>query len=130
MIEDNPGDAGLVREALEEYAVRCELTVIDNGELALEFIESFVSGESACPDLIILDLNLPKRPGTDILGRIRESSNCNHIPIVVLSSSDSQKDKDEVAALGAFRYVRKPSRLAEFLKLGGVFRDMLRGQSK
>ena len=118
-----------MREALEEYSVACELILVGNGALAIDFIDSFIAREAPCPDLVILDLNLPKRPGRDILQHMRASSQCDRIPIVVLSSSDSQREREEAAALGASHYIRKPSRLAEFLKLGGVFRDIIRGQS-
>ncbi|HEY1215919.1 MAG TPA: response regulator [Bryobacteraceae bacterium] len=125
MIEDNPADVYLVREALQENAVRCELILITNGERATEFIEAFDGGDACGPDLVILDLNLPRKSGLYVLGRIRTSQKCNQVPVVILSSSDSQKDKSDAAILGASLYLQKPSRLAEFLKLGTVFKDML-----
>jgi CheY-like chemotaxis protein len=125
LIEDNPGDVLLVREALEEYSIRCDVSVIANGERAIDFIDSVDAGEARCPDLVILDLNLPRKPGTDVLRHMRQSPRCNHIPIVVLTSSNSQKDRDDTARLGASRYIRKPSRLDEFIRLGAVFKEML-----
>ena len=128
MVEDNPADAGLVREALEEHAVECELVLITNGERAIDFILRLDEKGLPCPNLVILDLNLPKRPGADILRSIR-ASRCGHIPVVILTSSDSQKDKDDAARLGASGYFQKPSRLDEFIELGRVFKTMLDGQS-
>ena len=125
MVEDNDADVNLVREALEEHGVRCELIVITNGEAAIHLVERIDAAEIACPDLVILDLNLPRRPGSEVLRRIRESCTCAPVPVLVLTSSDSRRDRDEAARLGASRYLCKPSRLNEFLELGRVFREML-----
>ncbi len=127
LVEDNPGDARLVREALQHHAIRCELILIKNGERAIDFIHRVDAGQECCPQLIILDLNLPKRPGKEVLGSIRASDCCRHALVAILSSSESQKDKDETARLGASRYLRKPSRLMDFLELGSVFKGMLSG---
>jgi CheY-like chemotaxis protein len=125
LVEDNPADSGLIREALEEHGVRCELLLVTNGQKAIEFIEKLDSNDILCPDLLILDLNLPRRSGKEILQRMRMSSQCANIPIVVLTSSDHRKDREETAFLGASRYIRKPTRLDEFLKLGGVFKEII-----
>ena len=115
----------MVREALEEHAVRCELVVLTNGEQAIEFIHQLDGDETPCPALIILDLNLPKRPGKEVLRQIRASRKCQHATVAILSSSGNQQDRDETARLGASHYLRKPSRLAEFLELGRVFQELL-----
>jgi CheY-like chemotaxis protein len=125
LVEDNPADAGLVREALEEYKVRCELTLITNGERAIEFIDSIDGEKTFCPDLVILDLNLPRKAGREVLGRIRAVGRCERVPVVILTSSDSLKDRAEAASLGATRYFQKPSQLAEFLKMGSIFKELL-----
>ena len=127
LVEDNPADVGLVREALDEHSVDCELLLINNGERAIRFIADADTQRTRCPDLVILDLNLPKKPGRDVLEKIRESRNWKHVPVAVVTSSDAPKDKDEAGRLGASRYVRKPSRLANFLELGAVFKAMLEG---
>lgn len=124
-MEDNIGDVGLIREALEEHAVRCTLTVIANGEAAIRIIDETDAGIHACPHLIIVDLNLPKRSGKEVLKWIRSSRRCKHVPVVVLTSSDNQKDRDDVAALGPSRYLPKPSRLDDFLALGGLFKAII-----
>ena len=125
MVEDNVADVRLVREALDEHAVLCELEVISDGEEAIAFFDSVDASGGACPQLVILDLNLPKRSGADVLRHLRASKGCGGIPIIVMSSSDNQKDRDTAAALGASQYVRKPSRLDEFMKLGELFKEML-----
>jgi CheY-like chemotaxis protein len=125
LVEDNPADANLVREALEEHQVECELLLITNGEKAIEFIQQVESGQDPPPDLVILDLNLPMKPGSRVLQQFRASSRCPRVPIVVLSSSDSYKDRQQARRLGASRYCKKPTRLMEFLSLGGIFKQML-----
>jgi DNA-binding response OmpR family regulator len=125
LVEDNAADVGLVREALEEHRVRCELNVIVDGERAIKFIDEVDAGEQSCPDLMIIDLNLPKKPGKEVLRRIRGSKNCSQVAIIILTSSDNQTDRDEVASFSASKYIRKPSNLYEFLKLGAVFKQLL-----
>jgi CheY-like chemotaxis protein len=114
-----------VRRALEEHGVEGEILVIADGEKALEFIEDLEHEATPCPDLTIVDLNLPKRPGREVLERIRMSGRCGHIPVFVLSSSDAERDKAEAARFGASRYIRKPSKLDDFLALGAIFKAAL-----
>ena len=124
-MEDSAADIGLVCESLEEHGVRCELTVIVNGERAINFIDEIDAGQQPCPDLVIVDLNLPRKPGKEVLQRIRASSRCPNVSVIVLTSSDSQKDKNDVAGFNPSRYLRKPSRLDEFMELGAVFKQFL-----
>jgi CheY-like chemotaxis protein len=124
-VEDNPGDVGLVRHVLAEHGITCELLVLRDGEKALEFIEQVDGGRLPCPQLVILDLNLPKTSGREVLQRMRVSPVCGNVPVVILSSSEAPKDKQETAALGATRYIRKPPTLDEFLKIGGVLKTLL-----
>ena len=123
LVEDNPADVGLLREALQEHGVEAQLTVVTDGEQAIQLIQDIESQRAACPDLFIVDLNLPKRPGREVLERMGLSK-CRHAPVVVLSSSDSPRDKEIAARLGV-RYICKPSRLEEFLSLGAVFKEIL-----
>ena len=125
LVEDNPADVELVVEALEEHEVSCDLLVVNNGERAATFLDEIDAGKQSCPDLFILDLNLPRRPGTELLERMRAGNTCQHVPVVVLTSSDSQKDKDAVAKFNPSRYLRKPLTLEDFLQLGGVFKGLL-----
>ena len=125
LIEDNHADVELVREALLEHEVEGELIVLTNGESAIEFIRTFDAQRAACPGLIILDLNLPKRRGLEVLEFVRQSASCCRAQVVILSSSDSLQDRTEATRLGASRYIRKPSRLQEFMSLGAIFKAML-----
>lgn len=125
MIEDNLADAGLVREALEEHGVQGELLVISDGDWAIRFIRALETQPRECPDLVIVDLNLPKRPGREVLEVMRQSEKCRDVSVVVLSSSDAPQDQADAFRLGATKYIRKPLRLDEFLKLGATFREIL-----
>jgi CheY-like chemotaxis protein len=112
----------LVRRALEEHGVEGELVVIADGETAIAFIQAIDANAAPCPDLAIVDLNLPKKPGREVLERMRQSERCGHIPVVILSSSDAERDKADAARFGASRYIRKPSKLDDFLSLGLIFK--------
>jgi len=120
---------GLVREALEENGVEGELVVLTDGEAAIQFIKALDVQRVACPDLVIIDLNLPKRPGRDVLKCVRQSVVCGGVQVVILSSSDAQQDRADTLRLGASRYIRKPSRLEEFMNLGAIFKAMLGGSA-
>ena len=124
-MDDNPADVRLVRAALEEHRIIGELTVVRDGEKAIQFIEDIENGLRPCPDMMIVDLNLPKRPGRDVLECRNRSGKLRNVPVIVLSSSDAARDRDDSARLGASLYVQKPSRLDDFLGLGATFRQML-----
>jgi DNA-binding response OmpR family regulator len=129
LVEDNRADVGLVREALEQHSVRCQVTVITNGEIAFKFVDELDAGQHPCPDLVIIDLNLPRRPGKEVLKRMRESTACKDVPVVVLTSSDNQKDKDDVAPFAPLLYLRKPSNLDEFINLGAIFKQIVHNRA-
>lgn len=124
LVEDNPADAMLVREALEEHHVRGELILIADGESAVDYMEQMDHMPNECPDLAIIDLNVPKRSGREVLAAARLSNKCRQMPIVILSSSDATQDREDSMRLGASRYIPKPSRLEEFLDLGRTFKAM------
>jgi DNA-binding response OmpR family regulator len=125
LVEDNPADVRLVRTALELHGVEGEITIFGDGEKAILFIEAVDAQAIACPDLVIIDLNLPKIPGGDVLECMRRSEKCRDVPVVILSSSDALQDRTEAARLGASLYIQKPARLEEFLNLGAIFKETL-----
>ncbi len=125
LAEDNPGDVELVRVALREHAIVCHLSLATDGFEAKRFIERMGSDPDApCPDLLLLDLNLPKADGHEVFAMFRAHPLCVHTPVIVVTSSDAQTDRERAAALGAAHFFRKPSDLGEFLKLGGVIRQV------
>jgi CheY-like chemotaxis protein len=98
-----------------------EMMVVSDGEEALDFVEGRGKfAEAPKPDLIVLDLNLPKNDGSDVLKRIREKPEYEKVPVVVLTSSDSPKDRTAASSLGAELFLTKPSDLDQFLGLGEV----------
>jgi CheY-like chemotaxis protein len=125
LADDNPSDVYLIREALREHAVDCTLRVVSDGKDALGIISGEENSFPGSLSLIILDLNLPRHDGIEILQKLRESSRLDHVPVVVLTSSDSPRDRVLANELGATRYLRKPSSLDEFLSLGAVFKELL-----
>jgi CheY-like chemotaxis protein len=133
LAEDNPADVYLIREALREHGVNCALRVATDGAEVLRMISSEQSLAEAEQHvgLIILDLNLPRHDGTEILQRLRETAALTHVPVVVLTSSDSPRDRLVASQYGAACYLRKPSSLEQFLSMGAVFKDLLeQGKTK
>jgi len=123
LAEDNPADVYLVREALRENQVDCTVRVASDGKEVLQVLSGELPGREAL-NLIILDLNLPRHDGIEILERMRDLG-LSHIPVVVLTSSDSPRDRETAIQLGAVRYLRKPSVLEQFLALGAIFKELL-----
>ncbi|MDQ2844308.1 MAG: response regulator, partial [Acidobacteriota bacterium] len=102
IVEDNPGDVYLIREALETAGVRCNLKTFADGEEALSFITEMTSlADVPRPDLILLDLNLPKLDGTEILRAIRGSRITSKIPVLVLTSALTQKEIELLETYGS-----------------------------
>lgn len=126
IIEDNPADVHLIREALAERQMQFDMQVWDDGEAAFHYFGEG-AGEVTGADIVLLDLNLPKIGGEAILTRIRENKTFAGVPIVVLTSSDSPKDRSHAEQLGATKFVRKPSNLDDFFAIGGLIADLTGG---
>lgn len=119
LVEDNVGDVFLVRRALEKNGLKYDLTVADNGEMALQLLDLAAKGlPEQAPELVLLDLNLPKITGTQILTHIRETDGLSSMPVIILTSSDSPVDRELALSLGANLYFRKPTDLQSFMNLG------------
>lgn len=114
LVEDNPGDADLTREALEENRLLLDLVVAKDGVEAMEVLRT-----GGPPDLIMLDLNLPRKSGKEVLAEIRKDERLAHIPIVILTSSDAEIDIVQSYRLGANCYVTKPVDLQAFQTIVG-----------
>ena len=118
MVEDNPGDIELSRQALKQGKLLNDLHVVENGEAALDFL--YQRGEYADavrPDLILLDLNLPKVNGRDVLKQVKADKNLAAIPLIVLSSSEDANDIKETYELNANSFVTKPVQVEDFVKV-------------
>ena len=119
MVEDNPADALLTREILSESEKNSyEVNTVKNGSEALAFLHRMNGYEHAPrPDLILLDLNLPKMHGFDFLTEIRKDINLTAIPVAVLTTSEVEKDIDRAKELGVSGYLLKPIDLEKFESL-------------
>ncbi len=118
LIEDNPGDIRLAREALKGSKVRNNLTVIEDGESAIEFLHQRGEFKNATrPDLILLDLNLPKKSGREVLAEIKNDDFLKRIPVVVLTVSRNEEDILKAYNLHANCYVTKPLDFTQFVDI-------------
>ncbi len=126
VIEDNDADVWLVEEALAVCKISASLHLIQDGANAIGYIEQTdVNPDSVCPELVLLDLNLPKKSGRDVLRCLRSSQKCKDIPVVIMTSSDSQKDRAELIELGATLYFRKPPDYKAFMQIGNAINQLL-----
>ena len=124
--EDNSADVILIEEALRDHGLKYSIRAFADGAEAASFLKSIErKDDSACPDVVLLDLNLPKVDGHQLLRIIREHSVCSNVPVIVVTSSDSAGDRQTAARLGATHYFRKPSSLEEFMKLGGIVKEVV-----
>ena len=110
--------------ALKQADLDCDLTVIEDGGDALEFVRREASAD-ARPDLAILDLNLPRRDGMEVLNGMRSNPVFSDVPVAVLSSSSLPRERARGEALRVRRYIQKPADLDEFLKIGGEVKALL-----
>jgi two-component system, response regulator len=118
LVEDNPDDELLTRRALEENNLCNELVVVHDGEQALDYLFGTGSYEgrdtSVMPQVILLDLGLPKVDGLEVLERVRSDERTRRLPVVVLTSSAEEQDRVESYVRGANSFVRKPVDFVEF----------------
>jgi len=130
LAEDNPMDAVLIRHSLVEHAVEHTMLIMEDGQEAIDYIDRTEADETeAVPDLLLLDLNLPKRDGREILARVRRSVRSYDTPVVIVTSSDSREDRDMARVLRATDYFLKAQDLDEYMKLGGVAKHILSHRS-
>jgi len=118
LVEDNPGDAELAREALEDTKLHNRLHVVDDGEKALAFLrrQAPYAGVPR-PDLILLDLNLPRKDGREVLAEIKSDDHLKRIPVVILTTSRAEEDVLKTYNLHANCYISKPIDLNQFMRV-------------
>jgi chemotaxis family two-component system response regulator Rcp1 len=115
MVDDNPADVGLTREALKQCAPGCQINSVEDGVEALAFLNRREPYSNAVrPDLVILDLNLPKRDGLAVLAAMKAGPDLRRIPVIVFTTSQLHKDIVRSYELGANSYVCKPGNLTDF----------------
>ena len=122
LVEDDPGDVLITREAFAENKVRNQLSVVTDGEAAMSFLHREQGfADAPRPDLILLDLNLPRKAGHEVLAEIKSDTDLQRIPVVVLTTSDAEEDILRSYDLHANAYVTKPVDFDRFL---GVVRQI------
>ncbi|MEZ5351860.1 MAG: response regulator [Bryobacteraceae bacterium] len=124
LVEDNPADVFLVREALKLHELNVDLSVCDDGEKAVQWIRSH-GPPSQAPVAVVLDLNLPRRSGADVLEAIRSSACLRDTPVIIFTSSNSQRDRDLQHRYPNTRYLRKSADFDEFMRIGELLKEAL-----
>jgi CheY-like chemotaxis protein len=118
LVEDNPGDVRLTQEALKSHKVQNNLHVVTDGEEAMAFLRKQGKYRDAPrPDIILLDLNLPKKDGREVLAEIKSDPGLKTIPVVIITSSEAEQDVIKSYNLNANCYVTKPVNLDQFIKV-------------
>jgi CheY-like chemotaxis protein len=124
LAEDSKADIVMVREALKEHKIAHKLHVAVNGEDALEFIARMGKpDEPPYPDILLLDLNLPRADGLDVLREFRRCPACAATPVIVMSSSNAPRDREAAGALGVTCYFAKPMSYEGFIQLGQLIKE-------
>jgi two-component system, chemotaxis family, response regulator Rcp1 len=115
MVDDNPADVTLAMEAWAPNAQRIQVRFAGDGDQAMAYLDGMEREHNASPDLIILDLNLPRKNGRSVLADLKADPKRRAIPVVIFSTSQSPADVLDCYRLGANCYVRKPGNLADFV---------------
>lgn len=126
IVEDNESDVFLIEEAIQATALPLILQVVKDGEQAVRFFDQTDADATLpCPALVILDINLPKKQGGDVLKHMRRSRRCAEALVIAVSTSDSAGDREQMRSLGANAYFHKPSEYDQFMKLGEAIKALL-----
>jgi CheY-like chemotaxis protein len=121
LAEDDPGDQELVRRVLEDCRIHCRLTVVNDGEQALDYLfgRGAYAGDNRppLPDLFLLDLNMPIIDGNAVLKRVKTDPRLRQVPIVILTTSRRQEDVQHAYDLGVNSYIAKPATIDQFTEI-------------
>ncbi len=117
LVEDSPSDVRLIREALRDTPANLQITLAGDGIEAMEYLHRSVSGQARRPDLVLLDFNLPRKNGREVLAEIKASPELKQIPVLVLTSSQADEDVNEAYSLNANCYITKPSDLDAYVSV-------------
>src|SRR3954471_19037991 len=123
VIEDCPSDVRLIREALKETPIPVQITVAQDGVEAMAYLRSSETGVNSRPDIVLLDLNLPKKNGREVLAEVKSSPGLKQIPVLVMTSSRADEDISQAYALNANCYITKPGDLQEYINVVRAIED-------
>ena len=126
--EDNPADVMVVRMALEKALPGFDLRVFEDGMSMLTYVDQLDREGGPWPDVMLLDLNMPKAGGLEVMQRLRKCTARFSTPVIILTSSSRPKDREQALALGAVHYFLKPDDFDDFLKIGDVVNETLKGR--
>jgi chemotaxis family two-component system response regulator Rcp1 len=122
-VEDSPSDVRLIREALKDATVPVQIMVARDGVEAIEHLKQSEIGQAVRPDLVLLDLNLPRKNGKEVLAEIKASPGLRQIPVLIMTSSRSDEDVAEAYSLNANCYITKPGDLREYVHVVRAIED-------
>jgi len=124
LVEDNPDDVKITERTLKKGNLKDELHVVKDGQEALDFLnQAGEYNDSPRPDLIFLDLNLPKISGLEVLAKIKQTDQLKRIPVIVLTVSKREEDRIRAYDSGASSYIQKPASSSEFIRAINTVRD-------
>lgn len=126
LVEDNPGDVFLMKRALKQADLDCEVVHLPDGAAAVEYVRRREPLERRpVPDLAMLDMNLPKKDGAEVLEVMRQIPEYANVPVVMISSAASPRDRERTSGLGDTRYITKPMDLGGYVKIGELLKEIL-----
>jgi len=124
MVEDDPGDVRLTREALKGSKVLHSLNVVEDGVAALDYLRKVAPFQDAVrPDIVLLDLNLPRKDGREVLSAMKQDASLRTIPVVILTTSQAEEDVLRAYNLNANCYVTKPVDFDQFMRIVRTIED-------
>lgn len=130
VVEDNTPDVMLLGESLRAHGVAYRMTHYKDGEEAVKKMCDEPGGKAIPPDLIVLDLNMPRMGGLEVLKRLKRDEMLAAVPVVILTSSEARQERDDALRLGAERFLQKPVDLNEYLeRVGAVLLEYLPEES-
>lgn len=129
IIEDNSADVFLIRAAIKAANIDADIHIVKDGEQAIRFFDNVDNDDAApYPGLVVLDINLPRISGGEVLQHMRKSRRCNKALVIAISSSDYPRDRQNMENLGVSAYFHKPSEYEGFMKLGLIIKERLRSE--
>ena len=126
VVEDSPTDIFVINEVIQKAGVNLSVRVAKDGQEALLYLAKLSEKAGCCPALVLLDLNLPKISGIEVLERIRGGSRCNQTPVIIVTSSSAEADRAAAQRLGAEGYFQKPNDLDAYMELAQMIRRVLK----
>ena len=131
LVEDNAADVLVICEILKQQKFECEFVIATDGHEAIRLLERIDLDSRLAPfDVALIDLNLPKYSGHEVLSRLRQSARCSEIPALIVTSSQTENDRSRAREMGATEYFLKPINLQEYARLGEMVKCILRERRK